>query len=156
MARFCSFYGYLSWRFSRITNRSGLLEKLGLSQMIASALSLSASEVLYVSFQSRVCLLRPLSLPCANSTGIQCRMFGGFLLGQGPWAASDPLLLRGSLYNCDYPPLCGSPPRWCEPWLYHISDPIIHLCGSFFTSLCFLSSFYLSNNGHIYIVYLFH
>ena len=87
------------------------------------------------------CLLQPLSLPYANSTGIQGQIFGGLLLGQDPWAGSDPLLLRGNLYNCDYPPLCGSPPRWCKPCLYHISDPIIHLCGSFFTSLCFLASF---------------
>ena len=51
MARFHSFHGSVFWRLSRITDGSGLLEKLGFSQMIASAGSLSACEILSVSLR---------------------------------------------------------------------------------------------------------
>ena len=91
--------------------------------------------------KSGVCLLQPLPLPYAKSRGIQGQMSGDFLLGQDPWAGSDTLPLRGKLCDCDYPPLCGSTTQWCEPWLYLISDPTIHLCGSFFISLWLLASF---------------
>ena len=155
MARFCSFYGYLSWRFSRITNRSGLLEKLGLSQMIASALSLSASEVLYVSFQSRVGLLRPLSLSCANSTGIQCRIFGASFWDRVPELLQTLCSFGGASTTVIILLYVGHLPGGVSP---DYTTSLTLLSISVVPSLlhCFLSSFYLSNNGHIYIVYLFH
>lgn len=95
MARFHFFLWLPLLRLSRITDKSGLLEKLGLSQMIASALRVSACEILYVSFKSK-------SLFAAASLSCLCKIhwhsvpdIRGFLLGQDPLSWFRPIAPSG-------------------------------------------------------------